>query len=298
MFGRRTRTDPEAVTAARRRLAALAAEFASAEPEPRPELPDGMAVRADPADLAAPPPVAEATRYPGRHLDRARAGAVRWGLTGHHLAVAVLAALALLTVAGCWVVRSIPDAQPVQLSSSRSLPAGAGASQTHGAATGATTSDGVPRATSAPPTDTVVVDVAGKVRRPGIVELPLGSRVVDAIAEAGGVRPGVATSSLNLARVLVDGEQVVIGQRAPPAVPLPGTMPSDALPTGTEIAPFNLNTADQAELETLPGIGPVTAQSILAWRADNGAFTAVEELLEVSGIGDATLADIAPYVYV
>jgi competence protein ComEA len=141
----------------------------------------------------------------------------------------------------------------------------------------------------------LVVDVAGRVRRPGIVRLPAGSRVVDALEAAGGARRGVDLTNLNLARPLVDGEQVLVGVRAVPGI----AASAAAAPSGstTSAGPLvNINTADTAELETLPGVGPVTAAAILQWRADHGAFSAVEELLEVSGIGDATLAEIAPYV--
>jgi competence protein ComEA len=141
----------------------------------------------------------------------------------------------------------------------------------------------------------VVVDVAGKVRKPGIVRLPVGSRVVDAVEAAGGARRGVDLSGLNLARVLVDGEQVLVG------VPVPGGVAASAASApgaGPPGALVNINTATQMELETLPGVGPVTAQAILQWRTDNGAFSAVDELLEVSGIGEATLADLAPFVTV
>ncbi|WP_425571859.1 helix-hairpin-helix domain-containing protein [Nocardioides dubius] len=138
----------------------------------------------------------------------------------------------------------------------------------------------------------VVIDVAGKVRRPGIVVLPPGSRVVDALAEAGGARRGVDLSSLNLARVLVDGEQIVVGARPPPGVA------ASAAPQGSgEVGVLvNLNTAGLAELDDLPGVGPVTAQAIVAWREANGGFRAVDQLLEVDGIGEKTLADLAPHV--
>jgi len=109
------------------------------------------------------------------------------------------------------------------------------------------------------------------------------------------VSPRTDTSSLNLARVLVDGEQIVVGLDVPVvsgAPPVPSTY------TGEAISPVNLNTATGVELETLPGIGPVTAAAILQWRTEMGAFSSVDELLEVSGIGDATLSELAPYVYV
>jgi competence protein ComEA len=142
---------------------------------------------------------------------------------------------------------------------------------------------------------TVTVDVAGKVRRPGVRTLPVGSRVVDALRRAGGARGGVDLTGLNLARVLVDGEQILVG-RAAAAVPggLAGSSSASAPPaTGSLV---NLNTATEEQLDTLPGVGPVTAQKILQWRAAHGAFSAVDELLEVDGIGEKTLADLAPLV--
>ena len=145
----------------------------------------------------------------------------------------------------------------------------------------------------------VVVDVVGKVRRPGIAVLPAGSRVVDALKAAGGARPGVGTDSLNLARPLTDGEQIVVGRSAALTAPPAGSAGTSAGTPSTAASPtalVNLNTADQVALETLPGVGPVTAAAILQWRTEHGGFTAVEELLEVSGIGDATLAEIAPHV--
>ena len=120
---------------------------------------------------------------------------------------------------------------------------------------------------------TIVVDVVGKVRHPGIATLPTGSRVVDALRAAGGARRGVSLNGLNLARVLVDGEQIGVGVPAAPgaaasAASLPGA-------GGTDTALVNINTADQTQLETLPGIGPVTAGAILKWRTDNGSFSSV-----------------------
>ena len=137
-----------------------------------------------------------------------------------------------------------------------------------------------------------MVDVAGKVRRPGIVTLPVGSRVQDAIRRAGGARPGVSLTSVNLARPLVDGEQILVGAAAVPAGVAPGAVGS----TPGSGSLVNINAAGLSELDTLPGVGPVTAQKILDWRSAHGAFTSVDELLEVDGIGDKTLADIAPHV--
>ena len=141
----------------------------------------------------------------------------------------------------------------------------------------------------------LVVDVQGTVRRPGIVVLAAGSRVVDALDAAGGYTGRRARlAGLNLARPLLDGEQILVG-RAAPAPVVPSAL-SAAPSTGPSGGLVSLNTADQAALETLPGVGPVTAGAILQWRDEHGPFTAVDQLLEVSGIGEKTLAEIAPFV--
>ncbi|MFD7771198.1 helix-hairpin-helix domain-containing protein [Streptomyces sp. NPDC059787] len=135
----------------------------------------------------------------------------------------------------------------------------------------------------------IVVDVSGKVRDPGIHRLPAGSRVEDALRAAGGVRPGTRTDTLNRARFLVDGEQVVVGGPAPAAAAPGGTgAAAGAGPT----TPVSLNTATLDQLDTLPGVGPVLAQHILDYRTRNGGFRAVDELREVNGIGDRRFADL------
>ena len=138
--------------------------------------------------------------------------------------------------------------------------------------------------------------MAGKVRRPGIVTLPIGSRVVDAIKAAGGPRKEVSLTVLNLARLLIDGEQILVGIPPPAGVAAPASSALGGAAAGSTAALVNLNSATETDLDTLPGVGPVTAAAILQWRTDNGAFSSVDELLEVSGIGDTTLADIAPFV--
>ncbi len=140
----------------------------------------------------------------------------------------------------------------------------------------------------------VVVDVAGKVRHPGVVRLPQGSRVVDAIAAAGGSLRGVDLTTLNLARTLQDGEQVVVGAAGPPQTT--GTSSGTAAPASA--GPLDLNSATLEQLETLPGIGPALGQRIIDWRTAHGHFSTVDELREVSGIGDARFADLAPRVRV
>lgn len=142
----------------------------------------------------------------------------------------------------------------------------------------------------------VVVDVSGKVREPGIQRLPAGSRVTDALRAAGGVRPGTDTEGLNQARLLVDGEQVVVG--GPPAVAGPGAaggpgaVGSGGAAAGAAAAPVGLNTATLEQLDTLPGVGPVLAQHIIDYRTRHGGFRSVDELREVNGIGDRRFADL------
>ena len=150
----------------------------------------------------------------------------------------------------------------------------------------------------AAPSGELVVDVAGKVRDPGIVVLEAGSRVVDAVDAAGGAKRGAAVTGLNLARVLTDGEQIVVGQPPVPglaASAAPSGAPSGTGPDASE-GLVNLNTAGLTELDELPGVGPVTAQAIIDWRDANGGFRAVDQLLDVQGIGEKTLADLAPLV--
>lgn len=152
-------------------------------------------------------------------------------------------------------------------------------------------------ATSAPLGE-VIVHVRGRVARPGVVTLPSGSRVIDALRAAGGLRPGASSGDLNLARVLVDGEQVVVGGRESRESASSGPSPGGMATGDAANSLIDLNAATAAELEALPGIGPVLAQRIVQWRIDNGRFTDVEVLGEVSGIGDALMAQLRPLVRV
>lgn len=292
--------EPSRADAAARRLALLAADLGAADPEPRVAdswLPDDDVTRVVPSRRAVPPgppaplpgptaaAVPPALPRPGRHAARRRLSfAVRLpGLGAPQLTVLALVVAAGIAVSAWWVVGdqsrpAPPSAQPA--ATAEPLVA------TEPSADVRPTSGGE-----------VTVDVTGKVRRPGIVVLDAGARVVDALAAAGGERTGVDLSSLNLARVLVDGEQIVVGEPGGtvPAVP---AVPSGTAPPGAPVALVNLNTASQAELETLPDVGPVTALAILSWREEHGGFTSVDELLEVDGIGEATLSNLAPYVTV
>jgi competence protein ComEA len=142
----------------------------------------------------------------------------------------------------------------------------------------------------------VIVHVVGDVRRPGIVQLPLGARVADAIRRAGGLKPGSRAPALNLARVLADGEQIVVGDSSPgvAAVGEPSPIPSAASST----SPLDLNTATVDQLDTLPGVGPVLAARIIEWRLAHGRFASVDELREVSGVGERRFAELSPLVRV
>lgn len=141
----------------------------------------------------------------------------------------------------------------------------------------------------------VLVHVLGAVHRPGLVELAQGSRVADAIAAAGGLARSADPGDLNLAAVVADGSQVLIGTRSRPRGEVRGGGESSGVQGGAA-GPVSLNTATLAQLDTLPGVGPVTAQKIIDWRQKHGRFTAVSELQEVDGIGPKTYADIAPNV--
>nr|WP_300146008.1 helix-hairpin-helix domain-containing protein [Propionicimonas sp.] len=145
----------------------------------------------------------------------------------------------------------------------------------------------------------ILVHVIGAVQRPGVVDLAEGSRVQDAIDAAGGLAPGGDAGELNLAAVVEDGSQVVIGTRVKPRGEVRdagggGGGAGQASGSGK----VSLNTATLEQLDTLPGVGPVTAQKILDWREQHGRFKAVSELQEVAGIGPKTYADIEPNVRV
>jgi competence protein ComEA len=256
------------------------------------------APRRPPASPPAPPsrparpgpsPVPQA---PGRH-----AGPRPWGLGG--LGVAQLAVVAVVVAVGVavtcwWLVRGTAHEAPaLSAAPARGLVSSSPAVEPVVEAAGG---DPTPAATVGASPHTVTVDVAGKVRHPGIAVLDAGARVVDALEAAGGARPGVDLTGLNLARVLVDGEQVVVGTSPPSGVAATASPPTGA-PSGP-VTLVNLNTATEGELDTLPEVGPVTAASILEWRDQHGGFTSVDELLEVDGIGEVTLGKLAPYVTV
>jgi competence protein ComEA len=151
----------------------------------------------------------------------------------------------------------------------------------------------------APAGDRVAVHVAGRVRRPGMVRLAAGSRVQDAIRAAGGAAAGADLNAINLARKLVDGEQVRVPARGEPVAAAPGGVagPGGAAGVGTPAAPLDLNTATVEQLDTLPGVGEVTAGHIVAYRAAH-PFGSVDELLEVPGIGQRRFEQLKDLVTV
>jgi len=246
-----------------RRLELLGAELAVVRGRAALAADESTHTRVRPGREPAPEVLPAAVPVPGRHAARGR-------LTLGAAQLAVVAILVLVALAGAawWV---LGGGAPELVAPAEPRPVGDLVSVSRGPSPSGSPSGGG---------GSVTVDVAGKVRRPGIAVLDAGSRVVDALEAAGGARAGVDLTGLNLARVLVDGEQILVGLAAPTGVAATvtgGTSPVAAL--------VNLNTADQVALESLPDVGPVTAQSILAWRSEHGAFTAVDQLLDVDGIG-------------
>jgi competence protein ComEA len=202
----------------------------------------------------------------------------RWepGRPGALILSLVAALAAVVAAVGVWRERPVPEPAPV-------LPVVT--------ATAA-------RASSVPPppgaAHEVVVSVVGRVARPGLIRLPDGTRVADALAAVGGALPGTDLMGLNIARRLSDGEQLLVGVAPPPG------QPAGDVASGTPGASraVDLNTATLEQLDGLPGVGTVTAQRILDWRAAHGRFTSVDQLREVSGIGQARLAHLKGLVRV
>lgn len=247
---------------------------------------------------------------PGAGEGPPRGAPRRWAVP---VRLALTAALAVGLVGGAVALRSASVASaalaPIELppvGGSLSSPEpgtddAAGAAPAGGQATAGAAADGAGAASSVSG-GTVVVHVVGQVVSPGIVQLPAGSRVDDAIRAAGGATTRADLAALNLARVVLDGEQVV--------VPAPGDAPSGqgrAGPAGRTTATgaagsgpatLDLNDADAAALDALPGIGPVLAGRIVDWRTANGPLASVDQLGEVDGIGPTLLAKLRPLVRV
>jgi competence protein ComEA len=249
-------------------VARLRGDAADRLPLLLPPLPDGGPPPAD-----GVPPGEEGPDPPRRRVPRNAAAAAT--------VVAVLACGALLSRAalgGDAEVTTVPARTPV-------------------AAAGSQRASAPVRTASASATAALVVDVTGRVRRAGLVRLQAGARVWDAILAAGGPSPGAHLDRLNLARRVTDGEQVAVPGPGDPAVAAPpsgaGTGPDGAAP-----AVVDLNAATPEQLDTLPGVGPVLASRIVAWRTEHGRFSRVEELGEVAGIGDKLFAQLRQRVRV
>jgi competence protein ComEA len=191
------------------------------------------------------------------------------GLTRREALLLGVVGLVALGGGGLWYARSLP--QPVRIRAPTPAP------------------------TVSPAPSTVLVHVAGRVRRPGVYELGEGDRVIDAIQAAGGPRRGADLGGLNLAALLVDAQQIVVPKRGAAEPPV-GTAP--AADSGSAGQLINVNAATAAELETLPGIGPVLSEAIVAYREEHGPFTSVDQLEDVSGIGPVTLEEIRDLVTV
>lgn len=255
----------------------------------------------DPGLEAEPTPAARG-RADSPAGDDAPEATAKTPLTRAHLSVVGLVTLAALAV----TILVLWNAQP----SDQSVPLSAHASSTPApTSTPPATAPALPPAQESNPVPDkseqateVVVHVVGKVRQPGVFRLDVGSRVIDAIEAAGGAHEGEPLTGINLARALHDGEQVRVGLPPDPNVNLvngyagpPGT--TGAGRGGTE-GPVDLNAATEAELESLPGVGPVLSQRIAAYRAESGPFRTVDQLIEVSGIGPAMLERLRDLVRV
>ena len=219
--------------------------------------------------------------------DPGRAGAI---------ALAAIAAIAVLVT-----VFTLMREQPAPVMSAKLPPVDMAATASHGPSPGPSTR----------PNQPVVVSVVGLVHTPGLVTLTPGARIADALKAAGGITDGADTVGLNMARQVDDGEQIVVGmapvngQRATlgssvsPGSAAPATPSTTSRPTkGAPSAQVNLNTATVEQLDTLPGVGPVRAAAIVAWRNAHGKFTSVDQLGEVDGIGPGRLEKLRPLVRV
>jgi competence protein ComEA len=201
-------------------------------------------------------------------------------LSRGELAGLIVVLVATLAGVGFWYSRSLP--KPIQIAETPAVAAPASPT-----VAGASASPGA----SAAPAE-LMVDVAGLVRKPGVYAFEPGSRVIDAIDRAGGARPSADLTLLNLAAPLIDGQQILVqkeGTAAPGTSGVPGV-------GGTTLV--NINTADQTTLETLNGVGPALATAIIQYRTEQGPFTSVDQLDDVSGIGPATLEKLRPQVTV
>jgi competence protein ComEA len=283
---------PETVVAAPPAPAVPAAEDLATRPPWAPVTATQRPLR--PPALFAPEPFQDEEEYPTEDDDQQLSGAgafdsasrSRWGaFDPGRRGVRALAVVAIVVVviAALLAWRARPRVDPVAPPVLDAAAADASLADNPGGAGSATGAAAGPEAKPSAPA-AVVVAVGGKVRRPGLVELPPGARVADALRAAGGANPGVDVAPLNLARKVTDGELIMVGVK-PPAGAAPTAPAGPVAPGQPGAAMINLNTATLADLDTLPGVGPVLAQRILDAREAQGGFKAISDLREVSGIG-------------
>jgi competence protein ComEA len=242
--------------------------------------PPAATLRSAPEEPALIDLASSARESPSAALRSALSGRFDLETPGARALLVVGVVAALVAVGFLWLSR--PRPQPVPAADVRPSLAAA------------------PPAPSTTASATVVVHVAGKVRHPGVVTLPAGARVTDAIKAAGGPRPGAHLGELNLARHVVDGEQILVGvggQQPAPAVPAApgGASGSAATAPGAQL---DLNAATVEQFDQLPGVGPVLAQRLVEYRTQHGGFRSVDELQDVSGIGDKKYAELKDLVRV
>ncbi len=208
-------------------------------------------------------------------------------LSRGELAGLVVVIALLLAAVGFWYTRSLP--RPIDIATDAAPMAAASLVPSASVAVAPSAS------ASASPSTTLIVDVTGWVRKPGVFAFEPGDRVIDAVERAGGARDNADLTLLNLAAPLVDGQQILVPEEGAPA---PSAVPGTTGVPGATGGLVNINTADEATLETLNGVGPVLAASIIAYRTEHGSFTSIDQLDEVSGIGPATMEDLRPQVTV
>jgi competence protein ComEA len=193
-----------------------------------------------------------------------------------------LAVLAVLVVAGAvfWYVRSLPRPLTIQ--------AGDGNPRPGAVAVGS----------PSPSPAVLFVHVAGRVRHAGVYQLHQGDRVIDAIRAAGGARKDADLRSINLAALVTDGEQIIVWKKGAGGSVVTSGGGGGPPGSGSATQPVNLNTATLDQLESLPGIGPALGQRIIDYRTQHGPFASVDDLVDVSGIGEKRLEDLRPLVTV